>query len=114
MAPSVKRHGMCALCCVLFKTLSFVDTLRNLFGMMSHQQGSTVSDGGFQMSNPPVEESLTTQSVPEHANEAEVMDEDDDYEVPHEKSNQTDPERRAREFRARHIQMMALGTFLEE
>jgi amino acid permease len=32
-----------------------------------------------------------------------------EFEIPVSTSNQLEPERRAREFRARHIQMMALG-----
>jgi hypothetical protein len=35
--------------------------------------------------------------------------EEPQYEIPVSRSNQLDPERRAKEFRARHIQMMALG-----
>lgn len=39
------------------------------------------------------------------------VDETDEprFEIPVSRSNHSDPERRAREFRARHIQMMALG-----
>lgn len=35
--------------------------------------------------------------------------EEPEFEIPVSRSNQLNPERRAREFRARHIQMMALG-----
>jgi amino acid permease len=79
---------------------------------MSHQgqQGSLVSDGGFQMSGPPPgnEASVTTHSIQDD-NPPPMEEFQEDFEVPREKSNQSDPERRAREFRARHIQMMALG-----
>ena len=40
---------------------------------------------------------------------ASIDDEEPQYEIPVSRSNQSDPERKAKEFRARHIQMMALG-----
>jgi amino acid permease len=40
-----------------------------------------------------------------------VEDPEETFQIPTEKSNAQDPERRLKEFRARHIQMMALGTF---
>jgi hypothetical protein len=40
-----------------------------------------------------------------------VEDSEETFQIPTEKSNRQDPERRLKEFRARHIQMMALGTF---
>lgn len=75
------------------------------------QQPSLLSaEGGFQMSVPPISaESFTTHSG-DYA-EAPVEEFEEDHEVPTEKSNQTDPKRRAGEFRARHIQMMALGNY---
>ena len=74
------------------------------------QPASMTSEPGFQMSVPRTrnEESVTTHSAqPDFP--APVEEEFDDFAVPREKSNSTDPGRRAREFRARHIQMMALG-----
>ena len=41
-----------------------------------------------------------------------IEDPGEAFQIPTEKSNAQDPERRLKEFRARHIQMMALGTFL--
>jgi amino acid permease len=41
-----------------------------------------------------------------------VEDPEEAFQIPTEESNRQDPERRLKEFRARHIQMMALGTFL--
>jgi amino acid permease len=74
-----------------------------------HQQNSLLSaEGALQLSVPTRnDESVTTHSVETAQPPEEGFDEDLD--IPREKSNQDDPVRRAREFRARHIQMMALG-----
>jgi hypothetical protein len=61
----------------------------------------------------PVHEMLLESDKPEGTIDdgipASIDDEEPQYEIPVSRSNQLDPERKAREFRARHIQMMALG-----
>lgn len=61
----------------------------------------------------PVHEMVLDSDKPEGTIDDEIPvsvdDEEPQYEIPVSRSNHLDPERRAKEFRARHIQMMALG-----